>query len=302
MGCMSNKKTSSESYSQSYLPQQADVMKQMLGAYSPLLGAGQPVYEGQRVAPMNVMQEMAMGNLPAFLNALAPTNQIPLQGPLQEMFKGIISGSALPQPLDETAALTRYQQTRAAPAMEDWSRFVNPAIKEAYAGPGFFHTGRAQAQTQSAQDLMRDIGIGREEYMGDIEQINRQLALANVAAQTQAAYPAMQAATMGTTDAMQRLAGTTAATQLATMEQQQRQNQLNAEMQKFLEEQRITDPEVTDILLRLVGTPMSSGSSASYQYAPSPLMQLGAAALGAPTGGMYSTVGGDLFTKLLGLG
>ncbi len=88
----------------------------------------------------------------------------------------------------------------------------------------------------------------------------------------------MQYATLPTQEYLSRLSGRTGAFGLASVEQQQRQAEINAAMQKFAEEYRITDPENMNILMQLLG--LGFGKSASSGWG----MNIG---LPAPEEGWY---------------
>jgi hypothetical protein len=86
-----------------------------------------------------------------------------------------------------------YQQAVRAPALREWQETVEPTIREAYAGPGYWGSARAQAQAKGAEDLATELGRQRATLYYQDELARRQAAEA--AAQREATYGAPYAAT-----------------------------------------------------------------------------------------------------------
>jgi hypothetical protein len=79
-----------------------------------------------------------------------------------------------------------YQQAIRAPALREWQEVVEPTIREAYAGPGYWGSARAQAQTKGAEELATELGRQRATLYYQDELARRQAAEA--AAQREATY------------------------------------------------------------------------------------------------------------------
>jgi hypothetical protein len=73
----------------------------------------------------------------------------------------------------------------------------------------------------------------------------------------------MQYGQLPTQEATNRLQGQQGAFNLATAEQQQRQAQIDSDMQIFAEKYRLTDPESLTAIMALLGMTYSTGSQKS---------------------------------------
>ena len=66
-----------------------------------------------------------------------------------------------------------YQQAVKAPMMKEWQETVEPMIREAYAGPGYWGSARAGAQAKGAETLATTLGAKRAELSYADEQARR---------------------------------------------------------------------------------------------------------------------------------
>jgi hypothetical protein len=189
--------------SSSYTPAQEKWMSQALDVYGPQLGQNPNVYQGQRVADFSPLQE--------------------------GVFDFADSGGFITTP-EQTQSY--FKGTIADPATKQFQEVVNPTIKEAYSGPGYWGSARANAQVDASKDLADSLNTEWARLNWDVNQANKQGALTQY--------------------------------DLGTQQQVQRQQQLDTAMQKFAEENQITDPRNLEILMSLLGMNYSSGSSDGF--------------------------------------
>lgn len=298
---MSTKKQTSSKQSYSALtPATQNVMNDIYSAYQPLIGQGMNAYQGLRVAPLTQIQQQIQGGLGSFANLFNAQNEIPMLGDIQKSLTGILQGTSLPQQQNEQQALNLFNQTRAAPQYSDFNEFYLPMLTDQYSGPGLFSSGRPQTASTEATRLQRDIENERAQFLNTIEQRNQDIALQNAALQAQTAPIAGSLASLPEQIGAQRLAGQTGMYQLAAQQQAQQQAEINAQMQKFWEENQITDPQVMEVLLNVMGIPQGTSVGWTGGRGWTPESQLALGILGSPTG-QYSTVGGDIGSSFLNL-
>ena len=73
-----------------------------------------------------------------------------------------------------------YQEAVRAPMMKEWQETVEPMIREAYAGPGYWGSARAEAQTKGAETLATTLGAKRAE-LSYADEMARRAALESAA-------------------------------------------------------------------------------------------------------------------------
>jgi len=240
MGCFSAPESESQSTqvstSSSYLPQQAITMDKALQRYTPEIGTGMDVYQGERVAPLT-----------------------PNQTGVFDFAQG---GGFVTSP----EAVNKYFQTAIkAPAMQTFQEETKPAIKEAFSGPGYWSSARATEEARASENLGTELGRQKAELQWDTLQANKQGALQQYA--------------------------------LGEAEQQYNQQQINASIQKFAEENQITDPTNLAILMNLLGISMSTRtatgtSTGESQGAGLGYSLAGSLVQGAATGASYGLMTG----------
>lgn len=271
MGCFSGASTKSTSTQQNYTPEQASGLKKALDVYLPTLGQGQQVFQGERIAGFNPQQMEAL-DIKGFLDAFAPQFDMPLYGETGRTLGGLLSGEYGAQKYSPESASRLFSQIYENPAFKTFSEKTLPGVQEAYSGPGYWSGSRARGETEAAQDLADTLGQRRGEFEMAIEEANRNIDEAKANRMLGAVPLAQQYGFMPTQESLARLQGRGALFDFATQEQNLRQQQINAAIQKFAEENRITDPENMQILLALLGlnygtaTSTSTGTSAGLGY------------------------------------
>lgn len=124
-----------------------------------------------------------------------------------------------------------FTNTIKNPAVKQYNEIVSPAVKEAYSGPGYWSSARAKAEADASKDLADNLNTEWGKLNWDTLNANRQGALQEY--------------------------------QLGEAQQKQKQNEIDAAMNKFKEEGLLTDPVNTEILLSLLGMNYSTSKQSS---------------------------------------
>lgn len=341
-------------------------------AYLPQIGQQTP-FPGERVAPFTGQQAGAISDLDRFTQTFQPFQDIPLYSEGGAALRNILTDqgesrrtpgvaetfvqgqqapsgyaqeyaerydpqrSAQPQaPITEESAARMFQSIYGDPARKEYKETVAPAIKEEFAGPGYWGGARARAGMEGSQDLQDWLGTKGGEFERDVfarkldigaynAQLDRDAAnlassRAGLSAQLGRDETALaqsragldvtlteqqaqeerdrRAGVFGAVDRTadylatparvsgEALAGRADVFNVAGAEQQQAQNVINAEMQKYTEQYNITDPQTLSVLSMLLNmrygttTERSVDRASEFQEA-TPYARAGAAVLGA---------------------
>lgn len=268
MGCFSS--SESKSRGTSYLPAQADWLTKALGTYGPTLGQGENIFQGQRVAPFTGTQEAALGGLGDYLNIFSAQRDMPLFGEAGTSLSGILKGATGAEPLNAQQTSDFFRRVYEDPAKKRWSEDIRPLAREEFAGPGFWGSARAKAVTETGQDLSDWLGTQRGQLEWDVLRRNQELQEEKARRAQTGISQAMAYGQLPTQEAQQRLQGRGGVFDFAGAQQRQQQTEINAAIQKFAEENRITSKEDMDILMALLGlsykstTGMDSGAGLGY--------------------------------------
>lgn len=255
---MSTDKGGSKQVSTSYTPEQRQWLSKALNIYGPTLGQGEKIFQGERVAPLTETQTKAT-DVQGFLDRFAPYRDMPMFGETGTALSGILSGTTGADYITPEATGKYFKGAIEDPARKEYRENVLPAIRESFAGPGFWSGARANEQAESAQDLADWLGTQRAGLEWDVLQSNRAIDEAKAGRALSAIGPGIQYSQAPTQEALSRLAGKAGAFELASVPQQQRQAEINATIQKFQEEGRITSQEDLNILMALLNMNYSSG-------------------------------------------
>lgn len=288
------RRSESQETARSFLPIQETGITQALQAFidQGRIGAGQPQFQGERVAPLTTGQQTAISGAEPFLDVFSAQRDIPFFGETGGALQDILAGELGGELISPERAQQVFQQTRQIPRLRQFERFDKPLIEEQFAGPGFQSTARARAVTLGAEELGRDIASEREQFLFGTEQANRALQEAR-AGRTLSAIPlGAGLATLPEQVAGTRLAGRAGVFDFLSVQQQQRQREIAAEREIFQEAQRFMDPEDFANLIALLGLQFSQSQGTSTSFFQSPLSQ----GLGAFAGGL----GGGLGTATSG--
>jgi len=262
-------KSSSREQSKSYTTAQEKGLASALTAYSPRVGQGENVYSGQRVADFSPFQNQAMTQAQGLLDSFSPDQGMSLYGQTGDTLQNILSGNTGAAQLSMDQANDTFNRQYANPAYRNFQQNTSPLLQEQFAGPGFWSSARAGAVGDAAGDLGSQLEASRAGYLWDTEQKNTALQESAAARQQEGVNQSMQYDMLPTQQAIAQAQGTSALFELGQQEQQQEQQQINSDIQKFAEENRITSEEDMAILLSLLGMNYSTSSGSSSAWGAS---------------------------------
>ena len=222
------KSSESQQAAQSFLPIQETALTQALQAFidQGRIGAGQPQFTGERVAPLTAGQQTAISGAEPFLDIFSAQREIPFLGETGGALQGILSGELGGELISPERAQQVFQQTRQIPSERIFERFTKPLTEEQFAGPGFQSTARAQAVTREGERLQEGLRAEREQFLFGTEQANRALQEAR-AGRTLSAIPlGFEGALQPERVAATRLAGRAGIFDFLSTQQQQRQREI----------------------------------------------------------------------------
>lgn len=260
-----SKGSSSTTTQKSYTPAQEEWQKTGLEMYGPLMGQGQAYPDFPTVAPMTDLQQQLVGQAGDFAGLFGPVTgaDVPLYGQTGQALESLLTGQAGAQKISPEDMESYFKGSIRDPAMKEYQETVAPAVREAFAGPGFWGKARAKEQVEAAQDLGDWLGTQRSGLAWNVKQTNMALDEAKAARMQGAVPQAMSYSSQLLRENMARLTGGEELYNFASMPQQQQQAEINAAIQKFEAGNRLTDPEVMSIMLTLLGQQYSSGTTVS---------------------------------------
>jgi hypothetical protein len=292
MGLFSSGK--SKSTTTSYLPVQKQIMESFLPDVYGEVQGGPNVYPGQRVAGLTGTQQGLLGGLGAWSQYLQPTTGGEMYGQTGGALSDILAGEMGAEPYTEESVNQLFKSAYEAPARKQWTQETRPEIEEAYSGPGYWSTARMKAVQKGAEDLGDTLSSQYGALRYGAEEANKGLAEAKAGRALSAIPLAGEYISQPQSQALAGIQGTGALYGIAEAEQQQQQNEINAAMQRFAEENQIADPQTLQTLLQL----LTANFNTSVQKTTGP--GLGASLLGSAAEGLGSAFGGgwgSLLTK-----
>ncbi len=243
---------SSKSTSTSYTPAMEKWQEKALNIYGPTLGQGEYIYPGERLAPMTPVQTQAT-DVQGFLERFAPYRDMPMFGETGKALGGMLAGTTGAAPISPEATERYISEAISKPRRTAFEKIEAPAIREEYAGPGYWGSARPRAVSRERAEMEDWIGEMGAQTRWDVEQANRAIEEAKAGRALSAIQPAMLYTQLPTQEARARLAGRGDVLGLSTVQQQQRQAEINTALMKFAEENRLTSAEDMEILLALLG-------------------------------------------------
>ena len=252
----------------SYTPEQKKWLGKALQTYGPTLGQGTQSYPGQTVAPMTGIQTNAMNAAGGYTNWLSPDAGIPMYNETGQALSGALAGTSGAQPITEQQTNEYFQRTLKDPYTKSWGEEIAPAIREEYAGPGYWSSARAGAVGKSAQELGNWLGTQKANLDWNTLQSNQGLREAAANRALGAVQPAMAYGQMPTQEAAARTGALSNIYGMGAQGQQQNQAEINAAVQRFAEQNQITNPEDIQILMSLLNMDyqFSKGSQFSSNW------------------------------------
>ena len=253
---------SSKQSTQAKTGSQTDALNKALDIYGPTLGQGQQSFPGDRVAPMTETQTQA-SDVQGFLDKFSPYRDMPMFGETGTALQGLLSGKTGASPISQQQTDEYFKGAIEDPRRRAFAENDLPAINEAFAGPGYWSGARAGEVTDKTRDLSDFLGTQRSQLNWDVGQANRGIEEAKAGRALSAIGPGLQYGQAPTQNDLANLQDRAGVFDLAGAPQRQQQAEINSAIQKFAEENRLTDPEDLQILMALLGMNFSSGSGSS---------------------------------------
>lgn len=252
--------------SQSFLPEQATWMKNLLSLYGPEVGTGQESYGGTRVAPLTSTQQGMLGSLGGWSQYLTPTTDGAMYGQTGAALSDILSGEMGAEPYTEESVNQLFKSAYEAPTWKNWNETAKPEIQEAYSGPGYWSTARMNAVAKGAQDTADTLASQYGQLRWGAAESNKALQEAKAGRALSAIPLAGDYISQPQSQALAGIQGVQSLYGLASQEQEQQQAEIAANMQRWAESQNITDPQVLEVMMQLLGMNYSTskGSSSSF--------------------------------------
>jgi len=238
-----------------YTPEQQDWISKALELYGPTLGQGANVYPGERVAGFTDTQQGTLGSLGSFADYFGGGGEMPMYAQTGDALKNILAGTAGADPWTSQQTSDYFKSAYQQPAMKQWSEFIKPEIKENYAGPGYWSSARAGAVAEGARDLGDWLGAKHGQLQWDTATQNKMLQESAANRMLSGIGQGMQYGMMPTQEMLSKLGGLGGVFDFAGAGQQQNQAEINAAIQKWAEEQAITDPANLSILMAFLNQP-----------------------------------------------
>jgi hypothetical protein len=258
MSCFSTDTKETEA---SMTKEQSDMLKNLLTTYGSKVGTGANVYQGDRVAGLTDLQKSTLTGANNYSNLFSTpqTTTTPMFNETGQALGGLLSGQTGAQKLTDKDTSNYFTNSIYKPAMTAFNQDTLPLIDESYAGPGFFDSARSQARVRGAQDLQNNLGQQRSDLNWNALNYNAGLDEAKAGRTQQAVNQGMEYSKLPAQQTLNNLQIAASQVQglsdlfgFGAAEQSQEQTQLTAAMQKFMEENEITDPTVLQTILSLL--------------------------------------------------
>jgi len=300
MSCFGGGGSTQESVSESKTAAQKSAIDMALGnvpsgfeGYASYLGKGVNVYPDTRVAELTPTQSDIFSQLPGVAATFGNLMTSDLQGPLDTAARGLLSGEYGAQPITPEQEAAYFKNTIENPRMKTFTETELPGVKEAFAGPGYWSGARATETAKAYRDVGDWLGTQKAQTSWDTALRNQQIKEDQANRILNSINPSLAVSAMPLQQATGALGGLSQTLGLGGIEQQQVQNEINAKMQKFFEENQITDPEIMAIFTSLIGTPVNYATSeGSSQVAGLGYAAASGLAGGIGTGYGYALGGG----------
>jgi len=261
--------------------------------YASYLGQGMPSYGGERVAGLTPTQTDIFATLPGFAQTFGDigSTQGVLQPQLEQTAGSLLRGEMGAQPITPEQETAYFGSAIRDPRMKEFQQTELPGIQEAFAGPGYWGSARAGEVAEAYGDVGDWLGQQRAGLAWDTAARNQQIQEAQANRALGAIGPSMAVDQAPLTRSLGALGGMGATAQLAGGEQAQAQAMINADMQRFAEENQITDPQVLEALAMLIGQSVNVGKVTQSGAG------LGYTAVASAAGGAGQAYGTSLFQQ-----
>lgn len=298
MGCFSAPSQKSESKTGS----QKDLLKKLIDKFTPEIDKGPDVFQGDQVAGLSGLQETGISGASAVGGTFtSPQSSAgftggPLAGETTNAVSDLLTGQTGASPISSGQFAESFKSTTSDPARKTFREETNPAINEAFAGPGFFSSARSKEIVKQKTDLEDRLTSSLSAGQFANTTRNQQIEEAK-AGRTQAAVG--QAIQVGEAEAKtirdnisiaaSQVQGLKELIGIGSVEQTQEQREIFAEIEKFAQENQLLDPDDLSVLMALLGQNFSSGSRSGGGLGSSLLTSAGSEA-GTALGGKAASV------------
>lgn len=160
--------------------------KRIANQMEPIISGGMqgppPSYPGNMYVPATAQEQAMFGNLATMTGSVSQR-----QAALNQALSGQV-----PYELGPEWANQYFEQAIRPIAMREWEQLTLPGIKEAYAGPGYWGSQRAQAVANATEGLGMNLTAQKAQLMYGEELARRQALEAAANRQAGLAVPAYQ--------------------------------------------------------------------------------------------------------------
>lgn len=150
-----------------WTPEQMQLANQYWGNLYKAVKQPVPRYPGDMYVPTTAAEAAYFLNAPDYSKAVAPLSS------LSSRFATDLGGlraNMAQTAFDINPEITEqyYQDVIRTPMTKEWQETVEPMVREAYAGPGYYSSARGDAQVKSAEDLATQLSSQRAQlYYAD---------------------------------------------------------------------------------------------------------------------------------------
>lgn len=301
MGCFDPTKTESRSTTETKTEGQKTGLQKALDLFLPELDKGPDIFGGKRVAPFSALQEGAIGGAQNFMPTFSTpqTAGMPLFGETQTALKGALEGTTGATPFTSADTESFFNRAVRDPTLKGFRENVIPGIEESFSGPGFFGAARSQELSKANKDVNQQLGASRAALEFDVLGRNQQLEEARAGRSLTAIPQAQQFSRLPAQNiqdnlniAAQQLGGLGSLFGIGQAQQTQEQAELQNEIAKFAEANRLVDPEDLSIIMALLGLNFSQSSSHGTRSGA----KLGYVGASAALSGYGGALGGGMAT------
>jgi len=267
-------KSETKTYTESLSPEQKKYFNKLLDIYGPTAGKNQ-IYPGDRVANFTPFQNKILDLANNYTNILSTPQSVstPLFGETGQAIKDILSGNMGANKITPQQVSQYFDERIKAPTLKTLNEDLLPMVDEGYTGGNFWSTAKNKSRNSLIKDIADQLTQQRSQLEWDTTLSNQALDEADANRALSSLSAAME---YGQTPYKEALANLTLATGglsglgnlfgLGSTQQDQRQKEIDAEIQKFAEENTITDPTNLAILMNLLNMDVMSTSKTNDYY------------------------------------
>jgi hypothetical protein len=274
MGCFDAEKSESVATQSAKRASQNELLDRLIKKFSTQIDAGPSIFPGETTAGLTDLQKTGIGAAGDIGGAFTtPTSSAgfgggPLAGETTTAVSDLLTGQLGATPLSAEQFGDFFKASTSDPARKSFREETDPAIREAFAGPGFFSSARSKETVKQKTDLEDRLSSSLSAGQFANQTRNQQLAEAK-AGRTQAAVgQAIQVGEAQTQTIRDNIAIAASQVQglkeligIGAVEQTQEQREIFAEIEKFAQEQQLVDPDDLAILMALLNINFSTSSS-----------------------------------------